>query len=134
MTDLPVEEQKAVEVAWHANSFTGITYEHDERGWFNTGYKAAREYSKQREEKLRKALREIAGDYGCGLIEPPDVSLPPQGNPCRERRPDEPETWCVSCIASAALAENGDSEPGIVEMRPSLDEINDGLGDRRPGA
>lgn len=25
-------------------------------------------------------------------------------------------------------------EPGIVEMRPSLDEINDGLGDRRPGA
>lgn len=96
MTDLPVEEVEAMVLAWRANSFTGITYKHDERGWFNTGYRAAREYSKQREEKLREEAIRLASllHYAthdsnftlenCARLE------------CRNRR--------------AALAENGDSD------------------------
>lgn len=54
----------------------------------------------------REALEDVAGDYGCGLLEPPDPSLPPnEREPCREEFADDPSRWCVSCVASAALAE-----------------------------
>lgn len=57
--------------------------------------------------RYRRALEDLAGDYGCTVIAPPDPSLPAGGEPCRERRPNEPETWCYACVATAAL--RGDS-------------------------
>jgi hypothetical protein len=79
---------------------------------------AARDYGRERERALEDVLTVIAGEYGCGLIEPPDQSLPPEGDPCHERYPDDPEKWCVSCIASMALWGLGAS-PGEPEGQPS---------------
>lgn len=54
-------------------------------------------------ERLRAALTDLAGEYGCTLREPADPSEPPRGDACRDRRPGEPKTWCYACVASAAL-------------------------------
>ena len=58
-------------------------------------------------ERLRQALAGLAGDYGCTTIEPLDPAFPPTGDPCRDRRPDQPETWCYACHASDALSREG---------------------------
>jgi hypothetical protein len=54
-------------------------------------------------DRYRHALEDLAGDYGCTVVAPPDVSLPPNGEPCRYRNPDDSTEWCYACIASAAL-------------------------------
>jgi hypothetical protein len=56
-------------------------------------------------DRYREALKELAGDYGCTVITPPDEHLPPIGDPCRDKRPDDPDEWCYACWASAYLEE-----------------------------
>lgn len=99
------------------------------------GWMARREYSKQREEELERALAGSERER----IENTTRLLK------REEELREAAAFLRSCLRSgeisgadhplvvAALAENGDSVSGIIEMRPSLDEMNDGLGHRRPG-
>jgi hypothetical protein len=55
-------------------------------------------------QHLLDVLDEIAGDYGCQLREPPDVSQPPRDvEACRHQWPAEPERWCVCCMARSAV-------------------------------
>jgi hypothetical protein len=73
----------------------------------------AADAAEAREEALREALEELAGDYGCTLLEPPDPSMPPVAtDPCRDRRPDEPDTWCYACFASDALSRSSTAPQG----------------------
>lgn len=54
--------------------------------------------------RLRSALAEIVGDYGCVMRTPADPSLPPLERPaCREEHADDRSYWCAECIASAAV-------------------------------
>jgi hypothetical protein len=55
-------------------------------------------------DRYREALEDLAGESGCTLLIPPDPSVRREGDPCRDRRPDRPETWCYACVASHALA------------------------------
>jgi hypothetical protein len=66
-----------------------------------------REYSEQREEKLREALKQIAGDADVHINGVTQTGTL--------------DGMAARAVARAALAENGDTDPG-------------GLGDRRPGA
>lgn len=53
-------------------------------------------------ERLREALVEIRGDYGCYTLEPADPSLPPlDARTCRESATGD--YWCAACVASEAL-------------------------------
>lgn len=89
MTDLPVDEREAREMAYEEWPLAGAPI----RDAFHAGWSASREYSKQREEKLREALETI------------ELSVPGLHAPePRWRRFAE----SLQEIARAALAENGD--------------------------
>lgn len=101
MTDLPVEEREAMEAA--RDSFQPIHggIHPSDRGhvvWkregFEAGWGAGREYSKQREEKLREVLLFARGELHRALL---------------ERGSTDGYSASFGRI-NAALAENGDSD------------------------
>lgn len=67
-------------------------------------FRGCKRYKAER-DRYRDALLDLAGEYGCTIIAPPDPSERASGTPCRDRRPDDPNSWCYACIASAALEE-----------------------------
>ena len=65
-------------------------------------------------ERLREALVEIRGDYGCYTLVPADPSLPPlDARTCRESTTGD--YWCAACVASEALEAAVSSGPWTTE-------------------
>lgn len=133
MTDLPVEECKAMERVVSHKRYKSARYR-EVRVWL-----AAREYSKQREEKLREALDNLA--EAIGRVE------------YRGQAGDVEDVDSARHDAVAALAENGDSDAeracencgnggtrflwgGGASCEGCFEEFQQWLrlGDRRPGA
>ena len=137
VTDLPIDEREAwfrwlQGVAAEAmNTVPSELLSGTERRRLKAAWEAAREYSKQREEKLIEALRRadellMAANGALGRARAHAYDAPDRDilvtslEDVRARLAAVSDTTLTALAECGALAENGDTDPGA-------------LGDRRPG-